>query len=106
MIDQRPQDGGGRGSAKRADKSPVIVAGPPHPAAVASGHPRGVVEQMPGLCKHGILWAVRGIFRDVAPNATTSEINPDGDRSENPSTSARCPALDARTEQLLRRLRA
>ena len=34
MVDQRPQDRGGGRPAERADKSPVIVAGPPLPAAV------------------------------------------------------------------------
>ena len=52
MIDQRPQDGGGGSTAERADERPVIVAGPPLPAAVAGGHPGGVVEQMLGPGKH------------------------------------------------------
>src|SRR5260370_20462942 len=52
MIDQRPQDRGGRGAAERADEGPVIGAGPPLPAAVAGGHPRGVVEQVRSLGEH------------------------------------------------------
>jgi len=46
MVDQRPQDGGGGRATERADKSPVIVAGPPLPAAVTGGNPRRVVEQV------------------------------------------------------------
>ena len=50
MVDQRAQDGGGRAAAERADKGPVIVAGPPLPAAVTGGNPRRVVEQVLGFC--------------------------------------------------------
>src|SRR5258707_12661925 len=49
MIDQRPQDGGGGGAAKRADESPVVLAGFPLPAAVAGGGLGGVVEQIGGF---------------------------------------------------------
>src|SRR5450759_2434598 len=52
MVDQRPQDGGGGSSAERTDESPVIVAGPPLPAAVAGGHPRGLVEKVWDLRQH------------------------------------------------------
>jgi hypothetical protein len=52
MIDQRPQDRGGRGSAEWADESPVILAGPPLPAAVTGGYPRGAVEKVLGPGKH------------------------------------------------------
>src|SRR4030081_1416474 len=66
MIDQRPQDGGGGGAAERADKRPVIVAGPPLPAAVAGGHPRGLVEQMRRLGQH------IGTFRHCEPTGRTN----------------------------------
>ena len=50
VVDQRPQDRGSRRSTERADKSPVIVAGPRLPAAVTGGNPRRVVEQVWGFC--------------------------------------------------------
>src|ERR1700738_343466 len=84
MIDQRPQDGGGRRSAEWADESPVIVAGASGPAAVAGGHPRGVVEQVRGPGEHEIppmllihfcgtrsrrsIMATAGKFNDVGGN--------------------------------------
>jgi hypothetical protein len=51
MINQRPQDRRRRGAAERADKRPVVIAGPSLPAAVAGGDPCGLVEQMwrPGM---------------------------------------------------------
>ena len=52
MIDQRPQNGRRRRAAERADKGPVIIAGPPLPAAVAGGNGSGVVEQMRCLGEH------------------------------------------------------
>src|SRR5580692_837412 len=46
MIDQRAQDRGGGYPAERADKRPVIVAGPSLPATVAGGDAGGFVEKM------------------------------------------------------------
>src|SRR3977135_1015674 len=54
MIDQRPQDRGRRGAAERADKGPVVVAGPSLPAAVAGGHTRSVVEKVLGPGQHEV----------------------------------------------------
>ena len=59
MVDQRAQDGRRRAAAERADKGPVVGAGPPLPAAIAGGDPRGVVEKMRGLGQHGILPSLR-----------------------------------------------
>src|SRR6266403_1540904 len=52
VIDQRPQDGGGRRSAERAEEGPVIIAGLPAPAAVTGGNPCGIVEKVLGFCEH------------------------------------------------------
>ena len=52
MIDQQPQDSGGSDSAERADKSPIVIAGPPLPAAVTRGNPGRVVEQVLRLGQH------------------------------------------------------
>jgi hypothetical protein len=84
MIDQRPQDGGGRRSAEWADESPVVVAGSPLPAAVTGGNARGVVEKVLGPGKHEIppmllihfcgtrarrsIMATAGKFNDVGGN--------------------------------------
>ena len=52
MLDQRPQHGGGRAAAERADKGPVIRTGPALPAAIAGGDLGGVVEQVRGFGEH------------------------------------------------------
>jgi hypothetical protein len=46
MIDQCPQDRRRRDAPERADKGPVVVAGPSLPAAIAGSDPRGFVEQV------------------------------------------------------------
>ena len=59
MVDQRPQDGGGRAAAERADKGPVVRAGLALPAAIAGGDLRGVVEKMRGFGQHETLPSLR-----------------------------------------------
>src|ERR1700692_2214631 len=52
MIDQRPQDRGGSGSAEGTDECPVVLAGLPLPAAVTGGDAGGIVEQVRSLGQH------------------------------------------------------
>jgi hypothetical protein len=46
VIDQRTQDSCSGYAAERADKGPIIVAGPPLPATVAGGDPGSFVEKV------------------------------------------------------------
>src|SRR5260221_10825707 len=74
MIDQRPQDGRGGGTAERADKGPVIFAGPALPAAVAGGDLRGVVEKMRCLGEHGIPRILPCSITATGPNSMTWQV--------------------------------
>src|SRR6185312_16264803 len=55
VLDQRPQNGGGREAAERADEGPVVGAGASTPAAVAGGDAGRVVKEVWGFGEHAIL---------------------------------------------------
>src|SRR3979411_1319054 len=90
MIDQRPQDGGGGGSAERADEGPVIVAGLPLPAAVAGANPRGVVEKMRSFAKHQNSRNASGASPVIARSGSDEAIQPSSFRDGALAPDLRC----------------
>ena len=76
VIDQRAQDRGGRGSAERADESPVIVAGPSLPNAVARGNPRSIIEKVLRPCQHQIFLVLGERTKFGAPSSWLSSAPP------------------------------
>src|SRR5665213_492946 len=73
MLDQRPQNGGGGDAAERADEGPVIRTRIPLPAAVASGDPGRLVEQVLASGEHSMSWAVVDASSVIAARSVSDE---------------------------------